>query len=70
MEWICLWRVKEMKEKVYSELSNMKIDYEVVNHEVATTTLLADKYIEGKIGVRSKSMFMYDKKKRRSIYTR
>lgn len=52
-----------MKEKVYSELSNMKIDYEVVNHEVATTTLLANKYIEGKIGVRSKSMFMSDKKK-------
>ena len=54
-----------MKEKVYSELSNMKIDYEAVNHESATTTLLADKYIEGKIGVRSKSMFMSDKKKRR-----
>lgn len=70
MEWICLWRVKEMKEKVYNELSNMKIDYEVVNHEAATTTLLVDKYIEGKIGVRSKSMFMSDKKKRRSIYTR
>lgn len=65
MEWICLWRVKEMKEKVYNELSNMKIDYEVVNHEAATTTLLADKYIEGKIGVRSKFMFMSDKKKRR-----
>lgn len=48
----------------------MKIDYEVVNHEVATTTLLADKYIEGEIGVRSKSMFMSDKEKRRSIYTR
>lgn len=48
----------------------MKIDYEVVNHEAATTTLLANKYIEGKIGVRSKSMFMSDKKKRRSIYTR
>ena len=59
-----------MKEKVYSELSNMKIDYEVVNHEAATTTLLADKYFECEIGVRSKSMFMYDKKKRRSIYTR
>lgn len=59
-----------MKEKVYSELSNMKIDYEVVNHEAATTILLADKYIEGKIGVRPKSMFMSDKKKRRSIYTR
>lgn len=54
-----------MKEKVYSELSNMKIDYEVVNHEAATTTLLADKYIECKIGVKSKSMFMYDKKKKR-----
>lgn len=52
-----------MKEKVYSELSNMKIDYEVVDHEAATTTLLADKYIEGEIGVRSKSMFMSDKKK-------
>lgn len=45
MGWICLWRVKEMKEKVYNELSNMRIDYEVVNHETATTILLADKYI-------------------------
>lgn len=59
-----------MKEKVYSELSNMKIDYEVVDHEAATTTLLANKYIEGEIGVRSKSMFMSDKKKRMSFYTR
>lgn len=48
----------------------MKIDYEVVDHEAATTTLLADKYFEGKIGVRSKSMFMSDKKKRMSFYTR
>ena len=46
-------------------LNKSKIDYEVVNHEAATTTLLADKFIVGKIGVRSKSMFMSDKKKKR-----
>ena len=53
-----------MKEKVYSELNRMGIEYEVVNHPPADTIEKADAYIEGKDGVRSKTMFMSDKKKR------
>lgn len=53
-----------MKEIVYTELDKMRIHYEVVEHPPATTTELADEYIEGKSGVRSKTMFMSDKKKR------
>lgn len=53
-----------MKEIVYTELDKMGIHYEVVEHPPATTTELADEYIEGKSGVRSKTMFMSDKKKK------
>ena len=53
-----------MKQQVYDELEKMGIKYEVVNHPPALTTQQADDYIEGKIGVRSKTMFMSDKKKR------
>ncbi len=53
-----------MKEKVYETLKKMDIAYEVVDHPPAVTTELADKYIEGKEGVRSKTMFLSDKKKR------
>lgn len=53
-----------MKEKVYETLKKMDIAYEVVDHPPALTTELADKYIEGKEGVRSKTMFLSDKKKR------
>lgn len=53
-----------MKEEVFKELEKMGIKYEVVNHPPALTTQEADDYIEGKEGVRSKTMFMSDKKKR------
>lgn len=53
-----------MKQQVYEELEKMGINYEVVNHPPAETTLDADRFIEGKEGVRSKTMFMSDKKKR------
>lgn len=53
-----------MKEQVFKELEKMGIEYEVVNHPPAFTTQEADAYIEGKEGVRSKTMFMSDKKKR------
>lgn len=53
-----------MKQEVYNELSKMGIDYEVVNHPPAETTELADEFIEGKEGIRSKTMFMSDKKKK------
>ena len=54
-----------MKEQVYKELNEMKIKYEVVNHPPALTTKDADDYIEDKEGVRSKTMFMSNKKKNR-----
>ena len=53
-----------MKEQVFKELEKMGIEYEVVNHPPAFTTQEADAYIEGKEGVRSKTMFKSDKKKR------
>ena len=53
-----------MKERVFKELDKMGIKYEVVEHPPALTTQEADDYIEGKEGVRSKTMFMSDKKKR------
>ena len=54
-----------MKQMVYDELEKMGIGYEVVNHPPAETTLDADKFIEGMEGVRSKTMFVSDKKKKR-----
>lgn len=53
-----------MKEEVFKELEKMGINYEVVNHPPALTTKEADDYIEGKEGIRSKTMFMSDKKKK------
>lgn len=54
-----------MKEKVFEALDAMGIAYEVVHHPPALTTEQADAFIEGKEGVRSKTMFLSDKKKRR-----
>ena len=52
-----------MKEKVYSYLDNLNIKYNVVNHPKAYTTMDADKYIEGYEGIRTKTMFLYNKNK-------
>ena len=52
-----------MKEKVYNYLDKLNIKYNNVNHPVASTTELADKYIEGIPGVRTKTMFIYNKNK-------
>ncbi len=52
------------KEKVYEALDKMGIKYDVVDHPPALTTEEADLYIEGKEGVRSKTMFMTNKKKK------
>lgn len=52
-----------MKEEVYKILDKLGIKYEVVNHPPAITTLDADKFIEGKVGIRSKTMFLSDKKR-------
>lgn len=48
---------------VYDYLDSLNIKYEIVKHPAAQTTELADKYIEGYEGVRTKSMFLYNKKK-------
>lgn len=53
-----------MKQQVYNELEKMGIEYEVMNHPPAETIQQADQFIEGKEGVRSKTMFMSDKKKK------
>lgn len=49
-------------ELVYETLMKMGIDYEIVEHPAAMTTEEADLYIEGKEGVRSKSLFLCNKK--------
>ena len=48
--------------KVLEYLKNRKMKYEIIYHPPAITTEEADKYIEGKEGIRSKSMFMANKK--------
>lgn len=50
--------------KVFDYLKELNIKYDVVYHEAAFTTEDADKYIEGKEGVRSKTLFMSGRKNR------
>ena len=52
-----------MKEEVYKYLDNLNISYQVVNHPKAYCTKDADKYIEGYEGIRTKTMFLYNKNK-------
>ena len=47
--------------KVLEYLKNKKMKYEIIYHPPAITTEEADKYIEGKEGIRSKTMFMANK---------
>ena len=49
-------------ETVYETLGKMGIDFEVVEHPPAPTTEEADRYIEGKEGVRTKTLFLCNKK--------
>lgn len=48
---------------VYNTLGKMNIPYEVVEHPPALTTEEADSYIVGKEGVRTKTLFLTNKKK-------
>ena len=48
---------------VKETLDKMGIPYEIVEHPAAHTTEEADEYIKGKEGVRTKTMFMTNKKK-------
>lgn len=52
----------EQYEKVYQKLDELGITYEVVEHPPALTTEEADRYIEGKEGVRTKTLFLCNKK--------
>lgn len=49
---------------VENKLKELKIDFKIVDHPPAFTTEEADKYIEGHDGVRTKSMFLTDRKKK------
>lgn len=48
---------------VMDKLKELDIEFQMVEHEAAFTTEQADKYIEGIDGVRTKTMFLTDKKK-------
>ena len=49
--------------KVVEKLKELDIPFELVEHEPALTTEQADAFIEGIEGVRTKSMFLTNKKK-------
>lgn len=51
-------------EQVTNYLDDLDIQYKVVEHPAAYTTEQADEYIKGMEGVRTKSMFLTNKKKR------
>ena len=53
----------EQYKMVEEKLNELGISFQVVEHEPAVTIELADKFIEGMVGVRTKTMFMTDKKK-------
>lgn len=48
---------------VETKLNEFKIPFEIVDHQPALTTEEADSFIEGIEGVRTKSMFLTNKKK-------
>lgn len=50
---------------VADKLTALNINFQLVEHEPAFTTEQADQFIEGIPGVRTKTMFLTDKKKRR-----
>lgn len=49
--------------KVEETLASLEIPFEIVEHEPALTTEQADRFIEGIEGVRTKTMFLTNKKK-------
>ena len=53
----------ELFKQVEAKLKELDIEVETVNHEPAVTMELADKFIEGVDGVRTKTMFLTNKKK-------
>lgn len=53
----------EAYEKVVEVLNGLDIPFDIVEHEPALTTEQADSFIEGIEGVRTKTMFLTNKKK-------
>lgn len=53
----------EAYEKVVEVLNELDIPFDIVDHEPALTTEQADSFIEGIEGVRTKTMFLTNKKK-------
>ena len=53
----------EAYEKVVEMLNGLDIPFDIVEHEPALTTEQADSFIEGIEGVRTKTMFLTNKKK-------
>ena len=53
----------ESCEVVYKTLKKMGIFYDIVEHPPAETTEDADRYIEGREGVRTKTLFLSNRKK-------
>lgn len=54
----------ELYKKVEDKLKELNIEVQTVDHEPALTTEQADAFIEGIEGVRTKTMFLTNKKKR------
>ena len=53
----------DLYEKVEQKLNELNIPFEIVEHEPALTTEQADSFIEGIEGVRTKTLFLTNKKK-------
>lgn len=51
-------------EQVKAELEKLDISYDIVEHPAVYTTDKADEYIKGKVGIRTKSLFLTNKKKK------
>lgn len=53
----------ESYQKVYEELNKLNISFEIIEHPPAFTSEEADAYIEGKEGVRTKTLLLCNRKK-------
>ena len=53
-----------MYQKVVDQLNELGIPFQIVEHEPVLTTEQADRFIEGIEGIRTKTMFLTNKKKR------
>ncbi|WP_295028107.1 prolyl-tRNA synthetase associated domain-containing protein [uncultured Mobiluncus sp.] len=54
------------RSKILETLQEQGVEYKLVEHPPATTIELADEYIEGHEGVRTKSLFLTNRKKTRT----